>query len=147
MPRLIELLMIEDNLSDIRLTQEYFKEYKIPNYLHVVKDGTEALRFLRRQGEYHSVTQSDLILLNSRMLLAGESHLIQQIKEEAELQHIVLVVVTTCEGEAILLRQDWPNSLYITKPLNLEGLSALVQHVDDFWFSIGMDQSLKPATA
>jgi CheY-like chemotaxis protein len=146
MLQLIELLMIDDNLSDVRLTQEYFKEYKIPNHLHVVKDGTEALRFLRREGEYYSATRPDLILLDSRILLTDEGSLLPQIKREAERQRVVWVVMTTCEGEATLLQQDWPNSLYITKPLNFERLSALVQRMDGFWFSIGVDPSPKPAT-
>jgi CheY-like chemotaxis protein len=146
MSHLIELLLIEDNPSDVRLTQEYFKEYKIPNRLHTVRDGAEALRFLRREGEYYSATRPDLILLDSRILLTGESHLIQKIKAEAERQHVVLVVTMTCEGEATLLRQDWPNGLYITQRLNLEDLTTLVQHLDDFWFSIGVDPSSRSAT-
>ena len=128
----IELLMIETKPADIRLTQEYLKEYKIANCLNVVKDGEEALRFLYRQNEYTLVSLPDLILINLSMILKKGAHLPKQIKNDPTLSHIPIVVLTAFEGEEDSLSDRSFIDLCLPKPVNPDSLFSLMKRGDDF---------------
>ena len=132
MYKAIELLMIEDNPGDIRLSQEYLKEYKVPNHLNVVKDDVEALRFLRGQGAYTLAALPDIILISIRIIWMNDKRLFMQINNHAALKHIPVVIMTGSEGEEASLDEDLAVGLCLTKPLNLDCLFTVVQDSRDF---------------
>ena len=137
MYKAIELLMIEDNPSDIRLSQEYLKEYKVPNHLSVVKDDVEALRFLRGQGIYTLASLPHIILISIRIIWMIDKRLFMQIKNYAALKHIPVVIMTGSEGEEASLDDDLAFGLCLTKPLNLDCLFTVVKNMPDFGLTNG----------
>lgn len=127
MYKAIDILMIEDNPGDVRLAQEYFKEYKVSNHMSVVKDEAEALGFLRGQGEYAHATLPDIILMSIRVVWENNAELLKQIKGDAIWAHIPVVLLTGFKGEEVILDNDLPISLYIPKPLTIDCLASIVR--------------------
>jgi two-component system, chemotaxis family, response regulator Rcp1 len=134
---LIEILLVEDNPGDVRLTQEALKEGKLYNNMRVVNDGVEAMAFLRNEGKYADVIQPDVILLDLNLPRMSGLEVLAAIKEDENLKRIPVVVLTTSESEQDIL--DSYNSYancYITKPVDLEQFIKVVQSVEDFWLTI-----------
>lgn len=127
MYKAIDILMIEDNPGDVRLAQEYFKEYKVSNHMSVVKDEVEALCFLRGQGEYIHATLPDIILMSIRVVWENNAELLKQIKRDAIWAHIPVVILTAFKGEEIILDEDLPISLCVSKPLTVDCLASIVR--------------------
>jgi CheY-like chemotaxis protein len=135
--RPVEILLVEDNPGDVRLTLEAFREGKIRNHMSVVRDGVEALSFLRREGGYADVPQPDLILLDLNLPKKDGRDVLAEIKHEEQLKHIPVVVLTTSNAEKdILETYDLPARCYITKPVDFAQFVAVVKLIEDFWFSI-----------
>ncbi len=135
--RAVEILLVEDNPGDVRLTLEAFKEGKIYNHLSVVSDGVEALAFLRREGPYTNVPRPDLILLDLNLPKKGGRDVLAEIKDEEQLKDIPVVVLTTSKAEKdILETYGLGTSCYITKPVDFAQFVAVVKLIEDFWFSI-----------
>ncbi len=135
--RPVEILLVEDNPGDVRLTLEAFREGKISNRLSVVSDGVEALAFLRRQGRYANVPRPDLILLDLNLPKKDGRDVLAEIKDEEYLKDIPIVVLTTSNAEkSILETYDLRTSCYITKPVDFAQFVAVVKLIEDFWFSI-----------
>jgi CheY-like chemotaxis protein len=117
----IDILLVEDNPGDARLTMEVIKENKIVNNLHHVSDGVEAMAFLRKQGQYFDVPQPDLILLDLNMPKMDGREVLQNMKQDAQFRRIPVVVLTTSQAEEDVFRSyDLHANCYICKPVDLD---------------------------
>lgn len=135
--RPVEILLVEDNPGDVRLTQESFKESKVRNTLHVVRDGVEALAFLRGGGEYADAPRPDLVLLDLNLPKKDGREVLAEIKEDPDLKRIPVVVLTISKNEEDILRSyNLHANCYITKPVDLEQFLRVVKSVDEFWFTV-----------
>jgi two-component system, chemotaxis family, response regulator Rcp1 len=133
----IEILLVEDNPGDARLAEEALKDSKVRNNLYHVRDGVEALDFLRRRGEYAGVTVPDLVLLDLNLPRKDGREVLEEIKEDPELKLIPVVVLTTSEAERDLVRTyDLHANAYVVKPIDLNRFIEVVQAIEDFWFAI-----------
>jgi len=135
--RPIEILLVEDNPGDIRLTQEVLKEGKIQNNLRIVENGVEAISFLHKDGKYSSALTPDLILLDLNLPKKDGREVLQEIKNDDELKKIPIVVLTTSQAEEDILKVYNLNAnCYISKPVELDEFINVVKSVEDFWLSI-----------
>jgi chemotaxis family two-component system response regulator Rcp1 len=135
--RLIEILLIEDNPGDVRLTQEALRENKIGNRLHVVQDGVEAMAFLRRDDPYFSSPQPDLILLDLNLPKKNGYEVLEEIKSDPLLKRIPVVVLTTSNTEQDILRTyNLHANCFITKPVGLDQFIKIVKSIEGFWVTI-----------
>jgi len=133
----VEILLVEDNPGDVRLTVEAFKEGKIRNHLSVVSDGVDALAFLRREGPFAAVPRPDLILLDLNLPRKNGRDVLAEINEEEDLKQIPVVVLTTSNAEKdILVTRDLNASCYINKPVDFAQFVTVVKIIEDFWFTI-----------
>ncbi len=134
---LVEILMVEDNPGDVRLTQEALKESKVRNKMHVVEDGVEALAFLRREGQYADAPHPDLILLDLNLPRKNGREVLAEIKEDPDLRRIPVVILTISQAEEDVLKTyDLHANCYITKPVDLDQFIKVVRSIEDFWFGI-----------
>jgi len=135
--RPIEILLVEDNPGDVRLTREALKEDKVHNNLHVVNDGIEALAWLRRQGVHAGAVRPDIILLDLNLPKKDGREVLSEIKTDEDLRRIPVVVLTTSRAEEDVLRAyDFNANCYITKPVDLEQFMKVVRSIKDFWLTI-----------
>jgi len=133
----IEILLVEDSPSDVRLTQEALKEEKLHNNLHVVSDGVEAMAFLRREGKYAKAPRPDLILLDLNLPKKDGREVLKEIKDDDHLKSIPVVVLTVSKAEEDVLKTYHLHAnCYITKPLDLHQFSRVVRSIKDFWLTI-----------
>ena len=133
----IEILLVEDNPADIRLTTEILKDAKLCNTLHVARDGIEAMQFLRQEGTFADMPRPDLILLDLNLPRMDGRDVLRDIKKDATLKRIPVVILTTSDAEQDILKSyDLNANCYITKPVDLEQFSKVVHSIEDFWFSI-----------
>jgi CheY-like chemotaxis protein len=133
----IEVLLVEDNPGDVRLTREALKEGKVHNHLSVAADGVEALAFLRRQGRYADAPRPDLILLDLNLPKKDGREVLEEIKSDPALRTIPVVILTTSEAERDIARAyDLHANCYITKPVDLDQFITVVKSIEDFWFTI-----------
>ena len=133
----IEILLVEDNPGDVRLTKEALKEGKVYNNLHWAKDGLEALEFLRRQGIHAKAPRPDIILLDLNLPKKDGREVLSVIKSDDRLKHIPVVVLTTSKAEEDVLRSyELQANCYITKPVDLEQFITVVKSIEDFWLTI-----------
>lgn len=133
----IEILLVEDNEGDARLAIEALKEGKVCNNLYHVKDGVEALAFLNQQEEYADMPPPDLILLDLNLPRKDGREVLAEIKEDPNLRHIPVVVLTTSQAEQDLVETyDLHANAFVTKPLDLERFIEVVQAIEEFWFTI-----------
>ena len=135
--RPIEILLVEDNPGDVRLTVEGLNEGKVRNHLHVTRDGVEALAFLRREGEFSNAVRPDLILLDLNLPRKDGREVLQDLKSDPMLRTIPVVVLTTSRSEQDVLRSyELQANCYITKPVDLEQFITVVKSIEDFWLTI-----------
>lgn len=133
----IEILLVEDNPGDVRLTQEALKEGRIFNKLYVVNDGVEALEFLRRQGKYKDAPVPDLVLLDLNLPRKDGREVLAEIKSDSKLMQIPVVVLTTSKDEADILHvYNYHANCYIVKPVDLDQFLNVVKLIKDFWLTI-----------
>ncbi|UCE17892.1 MAG: response regulator [Gemmatimonadota bacterium] len=133
----IEILLVEDNPGDVRLTLEALKENKVSNNLHVASDGVEAMRFLGRDGEYSNSPRPDLILLDLNLPKKDGREVLAEIKEDTHLRRIPVVVLTTSQAEEDIAKAyDLYANCYVTKPVDLEKFITVVKSIEDFWVTI-----------
>jgi CheY-like chemotaxis protein len=135
--KLAEILLVEDNPGDVRLTQETWKECKLLNHMSVVANGVEAMAFLRREGKYVNAVRPDLILLDLNLPKKDGREVLAEIKADERLKRIPVVVLTTSSAEQDILKTyELHANCYITKPVNLEQFSTVVKALAEFWFTI-----------
>ena len=133
----IEILMIEDSVDDIEITMEALKDAKVRNNLAVVRDGIEAMAYLRGQGEYKDAPRPDVIFLDLNMPRMDGRQVLEQIKSDPDLQNIPVVVLTTSEAdEDILKAYELHANCYITKPVDMAQFIKVVRSIEDFWFTV-----------
>jgi CheY-like chemotaxis protein len=133
----IQVLLVEDNPGDVRLTKEALKEGKLLNQLTVVGDGVEALSFLRKEGIYADAPQPELILLDLNLPKKDGREVLAEIKADPNLRRIPVVVLTTSSSEEDILKiYDLHANCYITKPVDLEQFMGVVKSIEDFWVSV-----------
>ena len=133
----IDILLVEDNQGDVRLTQEALKESKVRNALYVVSDGVEAIEFLRQERAYAKVPRPDLILLDLNLPRKDGREVLAEIKDDDDLKRIPVVVLTTSKDEQDILRSyNLHANCYVTKPVGLDQFMTIVQSIEDFWLSI-----------
>lgn len=133
----IQVLLVEDNPGDVRLTKEALKEGKLLNQLTVVGDGVEALSFLRKQGIYADAPQPELILLDLNLPKKDGREVLAEIKADPNLRRIPVLVLTTSSSEEDILKiYDLHANCYITKPVDLEQFMGVVKSIEDFWVSV-----------
>ncbi|MDI6886383.1 MAG: response regulator [archaeon] len=135
--RPIEILLVEDNPGDVRLTQEVFKESKILNNLRVVMDGMEAMAFLHKEGKYATAPSPDLILLDLNLPIKDGREVLAEIKSSEDLKRIPVVVMTISKAEEDILKAyELYANCYITKPIDLDQFITVVKSIEDFWLTI-----------
>jgi two-component system, chemotaxis family, response regulator Rcp1 len=133
----VEILLVEDNPGDVRLTREALKDGKFHNNLNVVQDGVEALLFLRKEGVFRDAPTPDIILLDLNLPRKSGREVLKEIKQDEELRRIPIVVLTTSADENdILASYELHANCYITKPVDLNQFMTIVQNIENFWFSI-----------
>jgi two-component system, chemotaxis family, response regulator Rcp1 len=133
----VEILLVEDNRGDARLTREALKEGKVYNNLHWVKDGVEALDFLHRRGKHKGVPQPDIILLDLNLPKKDGREVLEEIKGDHRLRHIPVVILTTSKAEEDVLKTySLHANCYVTKPVDLEKFITVVQAIDNFWLTV-----------
>jgi len=135
--RPVEILMVEDNPGDVRLTQEALKDAKVSNHLYAVGDGVAAIDFLRRRGDFPDVPRPDLILLDLNLPRKDGREVLAEIKSDPDLRTIPVVVLTTSEAEEDILRAYKLNAnCYVTKPVDLDQFIRVVRSLESFWLTI-----------
>jgi chemotaxis family two-component system response regulator Rcp1 len=135
--RPIDILLVEDNPGDVRLTREALREGKIRNNLHVARDGVEALAFLRREGEHADAPRPDVVLLDLNLPRKSGREVLSEVKQDPALRQIPVVVLTSSHAEEDIVRAyDLHANCYISKPVDLDQFITVVRSIEDFWFTV-----------
>jgi chemotaxis family two-component system response regulator Rcp1 len=133
----IEILLVEDNPGDIRLTREALRDGKIYNNLYVTRDGVEAMAFLRKTDQYIHAPRPDLILLDLNLPRKGGHEVLAEVKTDENLRRIPVVILTTSQAEEDIIKTyDLHVNCYITKPVDLDQFVKIVKSIEDFWLTI-----------
>ncbi len=133
----IEILLVEDNPGDVRLTEEALKEAKVSNNLNVVSDGMEAMDFLYRRGAYAESKRPDIILLDLNLPRKDGREVLEEIKKDTDLRRIPVVVLTTSDAEHDIYRAyNLHVNCYITKPVAFDRFIEIIKQVECFWLTI-----------
>lgn len=136
-PEQVRILLVEDNEGDILLTLEGLREARIYNDVNVVKDGEQALLYLRNQGAYANATRPNLILLDINLPRIDGKEVLTEIKNDPELRKIPVVMLTTSDSEKdVLDAYNNHANCYITKPVDYQKFMEVVYAIKDFWISI-----------
>lgn len=133
----IKILLIEDNLGDIRLTREAFKDARIKNELSVVTDGEEAILYLKKIGQYKDVDTPDLILLDLNLPKKDGREVLKEIKSDSLLKNIPVVILTiSLDNEGLLGSYSSDTNCFITKPVDSTQFLNVIRSIEDFWLNI-----------
>lgn len=133
----VDILLVEDNPGDVRLTKEALKDAKVLNEIYVAKDGVEAMAFLRKEGSFAHVAVPDLILLDLNLPRKDGREVLAEIKNDPKLKHIPVVILTSSEAEEDILKSyNLHANCYVTKPVSLTQFAEIMLAIDSFWFSI-----------
>ncbi len=133
----IEILLVEDNPADVRLTREALKEEKLTNNLSVVSDGIEAMAFLRREGPYAGARRPDLILLDLNLPRKDGREVLEEVKSDPDFKVIPVVVLTSSKAEEDIVRSYRLHAnCYISKPVDLSQFLEVVRSIQEFWLTI-----------
>jgi len=133
----VEILLVEDNPGDYRLTQEALKEGKVYNNLYWARDGVEALDFLKQVGKFADAPRPDIILLDLNLPKKDGRQVLEEIKRDSSLRAIPVVILTTSKAEEDVLRSyDLHANCYVTKPVDLDKFIVVVQSIDRFWLTV-----------
>jgi CheY-like chemotaxis protein len=134
---LISVLLVEDDPGDVLLVREAFQDNKVGNLLSVVNDGVEAMQYVRGEGPYANAVRPDLILLDLNMPRKNGIEVLEEIKGDARLSMIPIVVLTTSEAEEDIVRAyKLHANAYITKPVDFEQFTRIVHQIDDFFIGL-----------
>ncbi|MBI4405414.1 MAG: response regulator [Deltaproteobacteria bacterium] len=134
---MFHILLVEDNLGDQRLTFEALKDGRVEKQLHVVQDGVEAMSFLRREDKYAVMPRPDLVILDLNLPRRDGREVLKEMKKDASLAHIPVVVLTTSNAEEDIVKSyDLHANCYITKPVDLDDFFHAVQWIEQFWLTL-----------
>jgi CheY-like chemotaxis protein len=132
----INILLVEDSRADARLIAEVFAEEKISVDINVVKDGEEAMAYVRKEGAYENSFRPDLILLDLNMPKKDGREVLAELKADESFKSIPVVILTTSQAEEDVLKSyELQASCYVTKPIDLEKFVKIIRSLDNFWFS------------
>ncbi len=135
--RPIEILLVEDNPGDVRITRDALKDGKVLNHLHVVEDGESAMKFLRREAGSADAPRPDLILLDLNLPKKDGREVLREIKEDPDLHDIPIVVLTISRDEEDVGRAyDLNCNCFITKPVDLDQFYRAVRSIKNFWLTV-----------
>ncbi len=132
----IEILLVEDSLVDIRMTQEAFKRYRVANNLHVVTDGNAAMDFIYQRGEYKDALRPDLILLDLNIPKKRGAEILKEVKADADLRLIPIVILATSDyyQDVVQSYRDYANA-FVKKPIDFDDFIAVITGIGDFWLT------------
>ena len=134
--RVINVLLVEDDPGDVLMTREAFEEY-LNNRLDVVSDGSEALSYLRREGEYADAPRPDLILLDLNLPRRDGREVLAEVKADESLRHIPVIVLTTSQADEDVLRSyQLHANAYVTKPVDFDGFIEAIRQIDHFFVTV-----------
>jgi two-component system, chemotaxis family, response regulator Rcp1 len=134
---LVQILLVEDNPGDIRLTREALKEAKFRNKVQVVGDGIEALAYLRQEGQYSGAMRPHLIMLDLNLPRMDGREVLAAIKKDADLRRIPVVVLSSSEAESDIARAyELHANAYVTKPVDIDHFLQVVKAIEEFWVEI-----------
>jgi CheY-like chemotaxis protein len=132
--RTVDILLVEDNPGDVRLTQEAFRDARLPIKINVTMDGEEALAYLRKEGSYTRATRPDLILLDLNIPKKDGREVLAEVKSDPTLHDIPVVVLTTSNAEQDIQKTyNLEVNAYINKPVDFDRFFDIVQKIEDFW--------------
>lgn len=135
--RPIEILLVEDNPGDVRLTQEVLKDGKVNNHLSIVDDGEKAISFLKKQPPYTQAPHPDLILLDLNLPRKDGREVLEIIKANEQWRRIPVVILTTSRAEEDIIKAyDLHANCYIAKPIDLDQFIKVVKSIEEFWLTI-----------
>lgn len=130
----LEILLVEDDQDDIFLTRKAFEQQKVANNLHVVKDGVDAMTFLRQEDEHADAPRPDIVLLDLNLQTMDGDEVLAAMNEDEDLRTIPVVVLTSSEAEEDIVRSYELNAnAYLTKPVDFDGFLDIVDSIDHFW--------------
>jgi len=133
----LEILLVEDNPANVRLTQESFKEAKLLNKLHVIDNGVEVMAFLRQEGKYADAVRPDLILLDLNIPKKNGHEILKEIKTDDALKHIPVVILTVSQDDGDIIKAyNLHANCFITKPVDFDQFIKVVRSIGKFWFTI-----------
>lgn len=134
---LVQILLVEDNPGDVRLTREALKEAKFRNKVEVVGDGVEALAYLRQQGQYSGAMRPHLIMLDLNLPRMDGREVLAAIKKDTDLRRIPVVVLSSSEAESDIARAyELHANAYVTKPVDIDHFLQVVKAIEEFWVEI-----------
>ncbi len=134
---LVDVLLVEDDPGDVLMTREAFEHYRIPNSLHVVGDGEQAMHFLRKTGDYADVPTPGLILLDLNLPRRNGLEVLAELKADSDLLAIPVVVLTTSQAQEDILRSYALHAnAYISKPVDFEKFVAAIGQIDEFFLTL-----------
>jgi CheY-like chemotaxis protein len=135
--RAVVILMVEDNPTDVLIAREGFSGAKMLNTLHVAEDGIEAIEFLNQRGKYADAPRPDLIVLDLNMPRKNGQEVLAEAKTEDNLKHIPVVILTTSKSEDDISKAYGLHAnCYISKPVDFDDFTQVVQRIQDFWLSV-----------
>jgi chemotaxis family two-component system response regulator Rcp1 len=133
----VEILLVEDNPGDVRLTIEALKESSLPNHLSVVGDGVDALAFLRRQGKFADSARPDMILLDLNLPKKSGLEVLADVKADQTLRRTPVVILTTSQAEQDIIKSyNLYANCYISKPVDLGQFMNVIKCIEEFWLTI-----------
>ena len=135
--RPIEILLVEDNPGDIRLTKEALRTARTPNHLHIAEDGVEAMARLFRRGKYVNSPPPDLILLDLNLPRKDGREVLAEIKADPAFKRTPVIIMTTSQAEPDIIRAyDLQANCYIIKPMDYERFQAIIRAIESFWLTV-----------
>jgi len=135
--RPIDILLVEDNPGDVRLTEEAFEEARVSNEIHAVTRGKEALAYLRREGNYQNVDRPDIVLLDLNLPGLNGIDVLETIKDDPELRGIPVIILTssTAEEDVVQGYEKHANA-YLTKPVDADEFVDIARTIGEFWIQM-----------
>jgi len=135
--KIVEILLIEDNPGDVRLTQEALKEGKIKNNLHVISDGAEATDFLFKRNQYQNAPRPDLIILDLNLPRKNGQEVLAEIKADDNLKSIPVIILTISKAEEDIIRSyNLHANCFLVKPIELNKFFEVVKSIENFWLTL-----------
>jgi len=133
----VDILLVEDNPGDVRLTKEALKDAKVLNEIYVARDGVEAMEFLNKKGSFAEAPTPDMILLDLNLPRKDGREVLAEIKKDPKLKHIPVIILTTSKAdEDIVKTYNLHANAYITKPVDLNRFVEIMHALEEFWFTI-----------